>query len=385
MALLGTALADGARMKLDTLSNEQLLTKLRTICRANRRVLAQMLAYLGEVEERRLHLEAACSSMFVYCVRHLGMSEGEASRRIAAARLARRYPVLLDAVARGAINLTSLVLLRDVFTEANVEEIVREASGKSKLDVQRIVASRMPKPDVPSKIRAFPKPRVRVGEQLVPLSSRTYKVQFTATEELRAKLDRAAELMGHSNPNADLAAIVDRALDSLIGDLEKKRFGGGKKKPRKPTKGVSRSVRSEVFARDGERCTFVAADGSRCEARTLLELDHVVPRALGGTNDPTNLRVRCRSHNRYYAEQVFGRGYVEERIASSRDRTPNPFELASRGLVCLGFPHKAVHDAMAIVENRRARDGDPPEAPALLREALALLTEQGRVAVALDL
>ena len=73
-------------MKLGDLSDAQLLESLETLCGQGRVVLAGLLAHLVEVEERRLHLEAACPSLYQFCVRKLGMSEDEACRRIHAAR-----------------------------------------------------------------------------------------------------------------------------------------------------------------------------------------------------------------------------------------------------------------------------------------------------------
>src|SRR6266851_4157830 len=104
-------------MKLTDLSNAELLSGLHTLVGQGRRLLAALLTHLAEVEERRLHLEAACSSMFDFCVRRLGMSEGEAFRRITAARLARRFPTLLSRIERGDLHLSALVLLRDARQE----------------------------------------------------------------------------------------------------------------------------------------------------------------------------------------------------------------------------------------------------------------------------
>jgi len=42
--------------------------------------------------------------------------------------------------------------------------------------------------------------------------------------------------------------------------------------------------------------------------------DHVESRALGGGDETSNLRVRCRAHNRLHAEQVFGSEHVKRRI-----------------------------------------------------------------------
>ena len=71
-------------------------------------------------QERRLDLRAACSSMFDFCVRRLGMSEGAAYRRITAARLVRRFPCLLAVIERGELHLSTLVLLREHLNDTNV-------------------------------------------------------------------------------------------------------------------------------------------------------------------------------------------------------------------------------------------------------------------------
>lgn len=159
---------------------------------------------------------------------------------------------------------------------------------------------------------------------LLPLSADRYKVQLTASADLRAKLERATELMRHRNPSGDLATIVERALDLLIADLEKEKLGKTSRSQRRlraalPNR-VTRAVRREVFARDGEQCTFRDAEGHRCPARTLLELDHVHPVALGGTSEVANLRVVCRLHNRLYAERAFGREHIERCVRGRRQQ-----------------------------------------------------------------
>ena len=59
-------------------------------------------------------------------------------------------------------------------------------------------------------------------------------------------------------------------------------------------------VRREVWRRDGGRCSYVDPhSGRRCGSRFLLELDHIVPFALGGTAEPPNLRLHCAAHHRF--------------------------------------------------------------------------------------
>src|SRR5690606_22172306 len=151
---------------------------------------------------------------------------------------------------------------------------------------------------------------------------------------------------------------------------------------RRPTRRrcIPRAVRREVFARDGEQCTYVDAAGNRCPERGYLELDHVHARALGGSDEVDNLRVLCRLHNRWHAEQVFGRAYVEERIHFRHrkcGRPPAPpagtasFEGAFRGLRSLGFRDPELRAAMTRLQTT-VDPATPTET--ILREALRLLT-----------
>jgi hypothetical protein len=61
-----------------------------------------------------------------------------------------------------------------------------------------------------------------------------------------------------------------------------------------------------VFARDGERCTFVGEDGRRCNSKRQLELHHRVPYAHGGDSTVEGLTVHCRPHNDLEARRWFG-------------------------------------------------------------------------------
>jgi hypothetical protein len=72
------------------------------------------------------------------------------------------------------------------------------------------------------------------------------------------------------------------------------------------------STRNAVLKNSGGRCEYrEPATGRRCEGRHLLEVDHIQPRALGGTHEPGNLRALCRTHNLMMAERSFGREKIE--------------------------------------------------------------------------
>jgi hypothetical protein len=145
--------------ELSTVSDDQLLQDLNGLLTGGARVEARIVAHLAEVEERRLHLKAATSSLFDYCLRRVGLSESEAFHRITAARLARRFPVIFALLEARSIHLSALRVLRDHLTPENHRELLALASGKSKREVELLVATRAPRPDVPSRIRKLPEPR----------------------------------------------------------------------------------------------------------------------------------------------------------------------------------------------------------------------------------
>jgi hypothetical protein len=345
--------------------------------------------------------------MFDFCVRGLGFSEGEAFRRLTAARLVHRFPSIVGALEAGRVHLSSVVLLRDHFTEGNVEGLLASAAGRSKREVQELVARLAPRPDVAPSIRKLPNaapvgttsgamppsrsPSPADKPQVEPLSESRYRVQLTASASLRDKLEHACALMSHRNRNGDLAVVVDAALDLLIEKLEKERFGKTarprKAKPPADPGHVTRAARREVAERDGMQCSFVRADGVRCTARYFLEYDHLHPRALGGVGDAANGRLVCAAHNHLAAEKAFGRDFMAARINVRQRKCGRSVETPSsetRGSTEPGDPKGLLQSALrslgfASGEVARATvalgsHGWDRPAESLLREALGVLT-----------
>lgn len=53
---------------------------------------------------------------------------------------------------------------------------------------------------------------------------------------------------------------------------------------------ITAGTRKAVFARDGHECVY-------CSAQAILEVDHVFPHALGGTDEPENFVTCCHRCN----------------------------------------------------------------------------------------
>jgi hypothetical protein len=253
------------------------------------------------------------------------------------------------------MSLTSVRLLRRHLTPENHEAVLARAHGRSRREIEALVAELAPRPDVPSVVRKLPAPApvtapcppataiqvatdggfetTRLPTPTAPLaptrrpiiettSPERFRVQFTIGKESHERLRRVQALLRREIPNGDPAAIFDRAITLLLEKVEKAKLGAAAKpRPRSirpgtdrqlrtpilPSRDVPRDVERAVSARDDGQCAFVAPDGRRCTERTFLEFHHLQPYAKGGLATVENISLRCRRHNQYEAEVVFGK------------------------------------------------------------------------------
>ena len=260
----------------------------------------------------------------------------------------------------GRLHLCGIGVLSKHLSDANYEDVLARATHKSKRELEKLVAELAPKPDVAPTIRKRPQRKAKAaptessselcpdrGEQkappvepaappapekpatVEPLAKARYKVEFTASEELRNKLKRLEALM----PGSDLASIIDAAVSEKLERVEAKRFGKTKK-PRKGleeadtspgVRGISAPVRRFVCERDGDQCTYESPDGKRCPERDRLEFHHDKPYGLGGDRSAKNIRLLCKLHNAYMAELDYGKEKMDQyRRSADRVLEPQP-------------------------------------------------------------
>ncbi|MGH9159801.1 MAG: HNH endonuclease [Vicinamibacteraceae bacterium] len=341
----------------DQLSDPALLCEVTRLAAREREATASLVASLAELDRRRLYLGEGCASLFAYCVHVLHLAEHAAYDRIEVARAARRFPVILEQLAAGAVKLTTIRLLAPHLTAENHAALLEEARHRTRREVEQIVARLQPQPDVPSTVRklptaspaprrdtptseggpvnaaqasisaAPPRPRwpptasspplapAQTRPALVaPLTPTRYKVSFTISAETYAKLQEAQTLLRHVIPSGDAALIFDRALTLLVADCARTKHAATNKPRRLSTlfgtattsRHVPAEVKRSVWARDGGQCAFVSVSGRRCTEREFIEFHHVVPFAKGGEASIENIQLRCKRHNAYEGEREFG-------------------------------------------------------------------------------
>jgi hypothetical protein len=144
---------------LHAIPDDELLRRLGELVSQSRRVEADLVAHIGEVDERALYARLAFPSMFAYATQALHLSEAEAYRRITVARAARQHPLLLTMLRDGRLHLSGIALLAPLLTPSNRDAVLARASHRSKRDLERLVVELAPRPDAPSFMRKLPQPR----------------------------------------------------------------------------------------------------------------------------------------------------------------------------------------------------------------------------------
>ncbi|MEX2080183.1 MAG: hypothetical protein WEC33_01085, partial [Dehalococcoidia bacterium] len=260
--------------------------------------------------------------------------------RIEAARACRRFPEILDLLADGSVTLTAVRMIARHLTPENHAEVLAAARRRTKAEIEALVARLAPRPDAPPVIRRLAEPVAvfaRMAATTVAAAKPTtepsrpapvskppvirasaparFLVQLTVGQETHDRFRRLQALCARECRGGDPVAVFDLACRVLEERALKEKRAAAKRptahpptpKPRRVNgRHIPATVSRGVWRRDGDRCAFVASSGVRCTEQKYLELHHIHPWILGGPATMENISVRCRVHNVYEAEQVFG-------------------------------------------------------------------------------
>ncbi|HKQ56307.1 MAG TPA: HNH endonuclease [Candidatus Eisenbacteria bacterium] len=311
-------------------------------------VIAYQLALIADVDHRQLYAPGSYKSTRDYCLRHLHLSEDATAKRIQAARAALEYPALFHALAENRLHLSGINLLAPHLTAENVDGLIEAATHKSKREIDLLLAERFPRagmlpldehapghveqgpavadPSASGPVTQYAPGHVATPTRVVALGPDSCGMHFEMSRRAMDKLLYLKELLGHRAATMSQGEIYEESLDAHVQLLEKRLFAAtsrprtGCRRTMNP-RHIPAQVKRAVVKRDEKRCTFVADDGRRCQARGKLEFDHIEPVARGGESTVDNLRLRCRVHNQLEAERTFGAEFMRNKREESRART----------------------------------------------------------------
>jgi hypothetical protein len=209
-------------------------------------------------------------------------------------RVLKHVPEIESKLVDGSLSITHLSDAQTFFRKEAIrepeqkKEILDQIVGKSVMDAQRMLMSLTSQPE-----RHIPE-RVRV------ISAELTEVRFVLDQQTLAQLEelKAPKARKEKTPEPEQKSLVPAPVPQRTPiPIEVQRF---------------------VYHRDGGLCTYRANTGRRCGSRSYLDCDHIVPIALGGSDAPENLRLRCRTHNHLAAIRTLGAHKMSQYLPSIR-------------------------------------------------------------------
>jgi 5-methylcytosine-specific restriction endonuclease McrA len=352
--------------------------RMAVLAKTERKITLEILETIRDAEASRLPEHLGYRDTYQWLIQRHKYSGGAANRRIQASRLLKDLPEVGEKVGSGSVNLSTLCKMQSVLraqqkasgSKATVEqkrEAMRGIENKTCDESERVLHTLFPGAEV-GREKVVQK---RDGGQrcTVELSARAVKL-----------IDRAREILSHSMPGASMGELIERIAEEFVERndpvikaerLHRKKADSSKAKsannhsmpedqpqmtngggdlqnasrstpatpqrrtasvlqrdtdaPQKETNDrgdrrinirvISTALKHEVIRRAGGRCEYTFQD-RRCSSRYQLEMDHIIPKAKGGSDETENLRCLCRNHNQMMAEREFGTGFMASKRAA---------------------------------------------------------------------
>jgi len=266
----------------------------------------------------------------------------------------KRFPEILTLFRANRVNLTTVGHVAAILDEDNKREILEKIADNTEEAARRLVAEHRPQMVLRDRVRPVavrvPKPESRSetesgesrsGTRATSANQESHsgtrarpekafevvtrlELRFAVSPEVMNKLEEARALLSQGS-RPTLEAVLDASLDAFLEKRcprrreERRKLRASKRQPAdsRPKRAaaakrtIPKKIRDQVWTRDQGRCRYVGPTGKRCRATSSLQVDHVVPRARGGPNVASNLRLLCERHNKLAAENAYGKDFME--------------------------------------------------------------------------
>ncbi len=289
------------------MSNDNLVSCFENSVRSERKITAQVLEYIAEIDRRKLYVEKGTTSLFYYLVREFGYSPGAAMRRIDAARLLRELPETADKFENGTLTLSQANQIqrasrefkktkRESLSTKSKRDLVFRLESKTQKQTEQLLATALDLPKTPPQKQTFHRDH-----------SVTLTVTFTP-EQIQV-LEQVQNMISHSVVNKNWAEVFTYLANKEVArrTVVGKSTAATTVKPNSAftTTTKLKSVRPPIpsgirksLLNEHASCTHKDSRGRSCDSQRFLQIDHIRSWSRGGTHDPDNLQVLCGVHNR---------------------------------------------------------------------------------------
>lgn len=330
--------------------HSDVVNKLKTLVQEERKITIEILTLLRTVEIEKVFAHMGYPSHFEFCTKELGYSEGAAQRRISAMRLIKEIPEAKEKIESGALSLSVVSQIQSFFKKK--KSLNKPMSQCEKWDLLTSLENSSTRNCEKTLLQMEPEIYTKDRERFVDAD--TLEIKITVDKEFISHLEILKNQLSHKMPFATTKDILSLALRELVKKLS---FGGCTKTKRsvgdsldneclavmnlvdtslvqkhippapavekstvqkstilkpiekssavvmtlpiKATRYIPTKTKRMIWANANGRCCYIhPITKQRCGSKRFLEIDHIFPKSLGGSNNADNLRLLCDAHNR---------------------------------------------------------------------------------------
>lgn len=290
-----------ALLELHSTPSSIIHERLMCLSKEERKITAELIEYLAQVDMRRIYLELGFQSLFDYVTRGLGYSEGSAMRRINAARMLKTVSEdtkeIQFKIESGSIKLTQLSETyqkikvyekehKTKLTKEHKSEIIQVLQNKTNKETEKVLAEMF-------QLKAIERTEIRTKH------NERVEIRFSLSKEEYELIENIKQRLSHSVPSNDIKDLI-----LYLCHKTRKNMDRAESTTTVAVKPMSKASIAKLKSKSDHQCSHVHRfTKKRCDSKSFLEIDHVTPKAWGGANASGNLRVLCREHNQYEALQ----------------------------------------------------------------------------------
>jgi 5-methylcytosine-specific restriction endonuclease McrA len=263
-----------------------------------------LIAALMKLDQENVHRDLDLRSLRALAMSVLGLSEDVAGNFVAIAKKSTEVPALLTEIQSGRVSVSNARTLLPILTLENQLKWLSSACALSKRKLQKEIA------------REYPR-QAPVEESMRYVSAERLQLKCGVSEDLGNQIRRVQDLESSKQGKAvSIEGAIEAAIDHYLDrndPLEKAKRAQRRAEKRNVPQGVSKDVPPErkdvpvpkdphfvpaglhhaMTLRDGDQCTEILKNGSRCPERRWLHGHHIIPVHLGGKTELSNLRTLC--------------------------------------------------------------------------------------------
>ena len=301
-------------MDLNNTPDEQILDEAHHFRSIEKNSVAKLLHYFCEIESRKLFAELNYDSMFMYLIKEMKYSEGEAGIRLAAARLLRQKPELARKIENGSLSLTNLSLLGrafrdDTLSPAKQDELIKKSENASYRQCEQIIFE--------EKGEQAPK-RTVIKRQ----SNHHHRLHLDLSDDVLSDLQKLKKLLihkGNFSYEELIAMMAKESLEKHDPELQVTRKSKIKNKRdvnicaneathNSKSRHIPAKIRRVVRERAHHRCEWHhPKTGETCSSQFGLEFHHKTPFCQNPNHTSDNLELLCLAHHQRESIKTFGK------------------------------------------------------------------------------